>query len=97
MSEEIKDRIKSFLLGILFPLLLLCLAVPYITGERLTTGKGTVLTPVQAVGFGLFYLGWCLGIHGVFYHRYENHPAIKYSIVVAGVISFLAGLYLQFG
>jgi hypothetical protein len=96
MSDGITDRIKSFVLGIVLPLVLLYLAVPYMTGDCLRTRKGNILTPVHALGYGLSYLSWGLCIHAFFYHRYENHTGIKWAIVAAGVISYVAGLYLEF-
>ena len=97
MSEEIKDRLKSFVLGIVFPLGLVYLAMPHLTGDRLRTRRGTILTPVQALGAGLGYLGWGLCIHAFFYHRYDNYPFVRWAVFVAGVASFVVGLCLQFG
>jgi hypothetical protein len=96
MSEDIKDRLKSFVLGIVFPLALIYLAIPHLTGDRLRTRRGTILTPVQAFGAGLGYLGWGLCVHAFFYHRYENYPLVKWAVFASGVISFVVALFLQF-
>ena len=94
MSEEIEDRIKSFVIGILFPLFLTCVAVGRMTSNH--TRVGSSLTPLQAFGYGLLPLGMALGIHAFFYQRYDNHPGMKWAVIAVGVVSLVFGTYLQF-
>jgi len=94
MNEEITDRIKSFVLGIVFPLVLTCLAVTHMTGHR--TRSGTLLTPLQAFGYGLWTFGIGMCIHAFFYQRYDNHPGVKRAVIAVGVISLVCGPDLQF-
>jgi len=94
MSEEITDRIKSFVIGILFPLALTSLAVINMTGDH--TRWGTLLTPLQAFGYGLWPFGFALCIHAFFYQRYDNRPRVKCAVIALGVISIVCGPYLQF-
>jgi hypothetical protein len=84
-------------LGGVFPLALVCLAVPHLTGSRLHTRRGITLTPVQAFGQGLTYLGSALCVHAFCYRRYEHRPLVRWAVFVAGAVSFVAGLYLKYG
>jgi hypothetical protein len=94
--DEIRDKLKSFVLGLAFPLAVACLALPYMTGQSAHTRSGTPLTPVQAFGYGAFRLGIALFIHGFFFGPYENRPALRFAVLSSGVPLFIAGLYLQF-
>lgn len=94
MSEDFEDRYKSFVIGILFPLFLTCVAVVMMTSNR--TRSGTSLTPLQAFGYGLWPFGFALCTHAFFYQRYDNHPGIKSAVIAVGVLSGVFGTYLQF-
>ena len=94
MSEEIGDRIKSFVIGILFPLFLTCFAVFRMTSNH--TRAGSSLTPLQAFGYGLWPFGMALCAHALFYQRYDNYPGIKFAVIAVGVVSLVLGTYLQF-
>jgi hypothetical protein len=97
MSDDIRDQLKSFVLGIVFPLALAFLAAGYMDGaEHHTRHRLSVLTPVHAFGHGLWRLGIALGIHAFFFSWYDNHPRIKLAVVAVAVISFFVGLYVQF-
>ena len=96
MSEEIKDRIKSFVLGIVLPLPYTFLAGGYMTGACTRTRKGRPLTPPQAFAYGLTYLGVALCLHASFYERYDNHPAVKYAIIAIGLVFIFLGIYRTF-
>jgi len=96
MSEEIKDRLKSFGLGIVFPVTLAYLGVRYMTGGATRTRSGHWLTSIEAFGCGLWQLGVALCVHAFFYQRYDNHPRLKLAVIAGGLISFFLGLYLQF-
>ena len=94
MSEEIEDRIKSFVIGILFPLFLTCVAVARMTSNH--TRFGSSLTPLQAFGYGLWPFGMALCTHAFFYQGYDNHPGIKWAVIAVGVVSLVFGTYLEF-
>lgn len=94
MSEDFKDRYKSCAIGILFPLLVTCVAVGRMTSNH--TRFGSSLTPLQAFGYGLWPLGMALCIHAFFYQRYDNHPGIKFAVIAVGMVSLVFGTYLQF-
>jgi hypothetical protein len=96
MRDEIRDKLKSFVLGLAFPLALACFAVSFMTGGSAYTRSGTPLTPVQAFGYSAWRLGIALFIHGFFFGPYENRPGLRFAILSSGVISFIVGLYLQF-
>jgi uncharacterized membrane protein (GlpM family) len=94
MSEEMTDRIKSFVIGIVFPLFLTCAAVARMTYNH--TRFGSSLTPLQAFGYGLWPFGMALCIHAFFYQRYDNHPGIKGAVIAVGVVSLVLGTCLRF-
>jgi hypothetical protein len=97
MSDKITDQLKSFLLGIAFPLAIAVVALSYMDGaEHHAPRWGHALSPMHAFGYGLWQLGIALCIHAVFYGRYENYPRVKFSVVTIGVISFFVGLYMRF-
>jgi hypothetical protein len=97
MSDQIKDQLKSFILGLAFPLALVVRALPYMDGAEHDAPRwGRSLTPTNAFGYGLWQVGIALCIHAFFYGRYDNHPLLKVTAVALGVISFFVGLYLQF-
>ncbi len=96
MSDNIHERLKSFLLGIAYPFLLAAVAIPFLTGDRLRI-RGHVLTPLEAFGTGLAQLGAALFIHALFYWRYDNHLEIQYAVLALGVILFGSGVFLFFG
>jgi hypothetical protein len=96
MSDQIKDQLKSFVLGIAFPLALAFLALSYMDGAEHRFGRaGHVLTPIHAFGRGLWQLGIAVCTHAIFYGRYENYPRIKVGVLTVGVVSFFVGLYMR--
>ena len=97
MSDEIKDQLKSFVLGLAFPLAMVVRALPYMNGaEHHAPRSGHALTSTEAFGYGLWQVGFALCTHAFFYGRYDNHPFLKVTAAALGVISFFVGLYLRF-
>ena len=94
MSEELKDQYKSWVIGILLPLLVTYVAVGRMASNH--TRSGTPLAPLQAFGYGLWPFGFALCTHAFFYQRYDNHPGIKGAVIAAGVLLGVFGTYLQF-
>ena len=96
MSDQIKDQLKSFVLGLALPLALVVRALPYMDGaEHHAPKSGRNLTD-HAFGYGLWQVGMALCTHAFFYGRYDNHPFLKVTAAAVGVISFFVGLFLQF-
>ena len=96
MSDDIIGRVKSFVLGMAFPLILGCFALSYVISGGHRTRAGHIFTPAHSRAYGLWQLGVALCVHGIFYLPYDHHPRIKFGVIGFGVILFFAGLYLQF-
>ncbi|SRR6266566_4101151 len=96
MSNGPLDWIRSIVIGIVMPLVIACLAVPYITGSETHTRWGTLLTRDQAFGKGLFLLGMAVAIHAICFKAYENHQVLKYSVLIFGLLFLFLGAWVEF-
>ena len=94
---ELLDQVKSFVIGLAFPAVLLCLAVLYLTGQGdlWSPRLGEAMTAAQGFGDGLFFLGFAVCTHAWFFRVYDNHPALRYALCSLGVISVIVGFYLS--
>ena len=95
MNTELEDGIKSFVIGLVFPGVLIFLAVPYLTGHETRTFRGLPLNSTHAFDRGVFLLGMAVCIHALFFRIYDNHPATKYAMMAAGIVAVLVSIYMD--
>src|SRR6266498_5462873 len=88
-------RIRSFILGLGFPVLLAIHSVFYLAGRSHRSPRGILhLSDSAAIGWGVFELGMALGLHGFFFEWYENHLLLKHAVIAVGFLMFVAGTYI---
>src|SRR5262252_8433041 len=94
---DLLDQIKSCVIGIVFPGLLIFRAVFYLAGEKTTTTRGgSILTGQQAFGLGLFLVGFAICIHAWGFRFYQNHPVTRYTLTTLIVILTVLGFWLKY-
>jgi hypothetical protein len=80
----------KYLLGIIFPCLILYDAIACFTGER-TGVKAVKMSRENVIALGFMELAMALCIHAHFSECYDDRPLVKYAFFITG------GTLLVFG
>jgi len=91
MEDDPIEAVKSFLLGIVLPAILVFFAVVHLTSHETMRTRGHVpLQPHQVLARGLFGLGAALIFHAWWLRAYENRPVVRFVLFVLGAILLMA-------
>lgn len=92
---DLNDKIKSFLIGIVLPLLYGLYSAQFAFWGK-TRIRGREVSPEHAVGFGVIGLGLAVCVHAFGFRPYDNYPLIRYCLAFGGALASIISLILEF-
>jgi len=95
MEDDPREVIKSFIFGIVMPVVMVLFAVDHLIFRDATSGRRTHLQPHQVTGVGLWKLGLAVIFHAWGLRAYENRPLLRFVLFVLGGVLVAVGFSME--